>query len=244
MIFNDRRNLTENSTKLNGFSNEYIGFHKRLKQGGNTCYLKGCLTSPLGILANATLMRPNTAKTAVPGGHIARIIRHTVMATPRDWCKLESTLLLAIFFPPLSCTLGPLTVKRVGNPVYLFENHWSQGIKCYFEGRPRPQITWYKRYSNLKTFNHTEIETLQDNGIFKVTTTLHVPGRKEFEGIYSCFGNNSLSSGWSSSKEPEYGIELLFRCKQSLSSPVANNWQFKKGRRQRQRLGQRHKSLL
>ena len=67
------------------------------------------------------------------------------MATLRGWCKLESTLLLAIFFPPLSCTLGPLTVKRVGNPVYLFENHWSQGVKCYFEGRPRPQITWYKR---------------------------------------------------------------------------------------------------
>ena len=244
MIFNDRRSLTENSTKLNGFSNEYIGFDKRLKQGGNTCYLKGCLTSPLGILANATLMRPNTAKTAVPGGHIARIIRHTVMATPRDWCKLESTLLLAIFFPPLSCTLGPLTVKRVGNPVFLYENHWSQGVKCYFEGRPRPQITWYKKGSNLKTFNHTEVETLQDNGIFKVTTTLHVPGRKEFKGIYSCFGNNSLSSGWSSSKEPKYGIDLFFRCEQSLSSPVANNWQFKKGRRQRQRLGQRQKSLL
>ena len=137
-----------------------------------------------------------------------------------------------------------MTVKRPGNPVYLYENHWSQGVQCFFEGRPRPQITWYKHGSNLKTFNHTEVETLQDNGIFKVTTTLHVPGREEFEGIYSCFGNNSLSSGWSSSKEPKYGIELLFRCKQSLSSAVANNWQFKKRRRQRQRLGQRHKSLL
>ena len=138
-----------------------------------------------------------------------------------------------------------MTVERVGNPVYLLENQWNKGIKCYFEGRPRPQITWYKHGSKLKTFNHTEVETLQENGIFKVTTTLHVPGRKEFEGIYSCFGNNSLSSGWSSSKEPEYGIELLFRCKQSLSSAVANNWQFsKKGRRQRQRLRQPHKSLI
>ena len=114
------------------------------------------------------------------------------------------------------------------SPVFLYENHCSQGIKCCFEGRPRPQITWYRHDSNLKTFNHTEVETLQDNGIFKVTTTLQVPGRKEFEGIYSYFGYNSLSSGWSGSKEPEDSIELLFRCKQSLSSPVANNWQFKK----------------
>ena len=125
-----------------------------------------------------------------------------------------------------------MTVKRVGNPVYLYENHWSQGVQCYFEGRPRPQITWYKKYSNLKTFNHTEVETLQDNGIFKVTTTLHVPGREEFGGVYSCFGNNSLSSGWSSSKEPKIGINLFFRCKQSISSAAANNWQFKKRRRQ------------
>ena len=90
----------------------------------------------------------------------------------------------------------------------------SRDVKCVFKGRPRPQITWYRDGSNLKTFNHTEeVEKLQDSGIFKVTTTLHVPGRKEFAGIYRCFGNNSLSSGWSSSKEPEYGIALLFRCK-------------------------------
>ena len=83
-----------------------------------------------------------------------------------------------------------------------------------FKGRPRPQITWYKQGSNLKTFNHTEeVEKLQQEGIFKVTTTLHVPGREEFAGIYNCFGNNSLSSGWSSSKEPQDGIHLLFRCK-------------------------------
>ena len=82
-----------------------------------------------------------------------------------------------------------------------------------FKGRPRPHITWYKYGSNLKTFNHTEVEASQDNGIFQVTTTLHVPGREEFAGIYKCFGNNSLSSGWSSSKEPTDGIELLFRCK-------------------------------
>ena len=106
-----------------------------------------------------------------------------------------------------------MTVQRVGNLVYLYENRWSQGVKCDFEGRPRPQITWYKDGSNMKTFNHTEVETLQDNGIFKVTTTLHVPGRKEFEGIYHCLGNNSLSSGWSISKEPKYGIELVFKCK-------------------------------
>ena len=136
----------------------------------------------------------------------------TVMATPRGWCRLESNL--PFFFLPLSCPLGPLTVTRWGSPVYLDENHMSRYIKCQFKGRPRPQITWYKHGSNLKTFNHTEeVEKLQDSGIFKVTTSLHVPGREEFAGIYRCFGNNSLSSGWSSSKEPNEGIELLFRCK-------------------------------
>ncbi|XP_067021860.1 toll-like receptor 1 [Acropora muricata] len=108
---------------------------------------------------------------------------------------------------------SPLTVTRWSSPVYLIENHMSRYVKCQFKGRPRPQITWYKHGSNLKTFNHTEeVEKLQDNGIFKVTTTLHVPGREEFAGIYKCFGNNSLSSGWSSSKEPNEGIELVFRC--------------------------------
>ncbi|XP_044179199.1 uncharacterized protein LOC114952530 [Acropora millepora] len=108
---------------------------------------------------------------------------------------------------------SPLTVTRWGSPVFLYENHMSRDVKCQFKGRPRPQITWYKQGSNLKTFNHTEeVEKLQHNGIFKVTTTLHVPGREEFAGIYRCFGNNSLSSGWSSSKEPKHGIELLFRC--------------------------------
>ena len=104
-------------------------------------------------------------------------------------------------------------MKRDKRLVFLFENHWSQGVKCSFEGRPRPKITWYKHGSNLKTLNHTEVETLQDNGIFQVNTTLHVPGREEFAGIYHCFGNNSLSSGWSSRKKPEGGIELSYRCK-------------------------------
>ena len=136
----------------------------------------------------------------------------TVMATPRGWCRLKS--ISPFFFLPFSCPLGPLTVTRWGSPVFLFENHTSQGVKCVFKGRPRPQITWYKHGSNLKTFNHTEeVEKLQDSGIFKVTTTLQVPGREEFAGIYRCFGNNSLSSGWSSSKEPNEGMELLFRCK-------------------------------
>ena len=136
-----------------------------------------------------------------------------VLTTPRGWCKLESTLLLAVIFLPLSCPLAPLTVTRCGSPVDLYENQMSRGVKCWFRGRPRPQITWYK-HENLKTFNHTEeVEKLQDSGIFNVTTTLHVPGRKEFAGIYHCFGNNSLISGWSSSKEPESGIELVFRCK-------------------------------
>ena len=140
---------------------------------------------------------------------------NAVMITLRGWCKLEFTLPLAVlFFHHFLCTLGPLTVTRWGSPVYLDENHMSRYVKCLFKGRPRPQITWYKHGSNLKTFNHTEeVKKLQDNGIFKVTTTLHVPGCKECAGIYKCFGNNSLSSGWSSSKEPKEGIELLFRCK-------------------------------
>ncbi|XP_015767116.1 PREDICTED: hemicentin-1-like [Acropora digitifera] len=109
---------------------------------------------------------------------------------------------------------SPLTVTRWGSPAYLHANQMNRNdVKCEFKGRPRPQITWYKDGSHLKTFNHTEeVEKLQDSGIFKVTTTLHVPGREEFAGIYRCFGNNSLSSGWSSSKEPKDGIELLFRC--------------------------------
>ncbi|XP_067021783.1 uncharacterized protein [Acropora muricata] len=108
---------------------------------------------------------------------------------------------------------SPLTVTRWGSPVHLYENQMSRDAKCMFKGRPRPQITWYRHGSNLKTFNHIEeVEKLQDSGIFKITTTLHVPGREEFAGIYNCFGNNSLSSGWSSSKEPKDGIELFFRC--------------------------------
>ena len=182
-------------------------------------HLKGCLNRRLSILAYAMLMTLNEARTAVLGGHIPWVIwplrMRAVMITPRGWCKLESTLPLAVFFSPLSCTLGPLTVRRWGSPAFLYENKMNRkDVKCEFKGRPRPQITWYKDGSNLKTFNHTEeVEKLQDSGIFKVTTTLHVPGREEFAGIYRCFGNNSLSSGWSSSKEPKYGIELLFRCK-------------------------------
>ncbi|KAK2561257.1 Toll-like receptor 6 [Acropora cervicornis] len=91
---------------------------------------------------------------------------------------------------------SPLTVQRWGSPAYLHANQMNRDdVKCEFKGRPRPQITWYKDGSNLKTFNHTEVEKLQDSGIFEVTTTLHVPGREEFAGIYRCFGNNSLSSG-------------------------------------------------
>ena len=173
------------------------------------------------------LMRPNKTKTAVRGGHFARVIWLCAGARWRPHhvagISLSPPCCKPIFWP-FSCTLGPLTVKRDYPLVFLFENRWSQGVKCYFEGRPRPQITWYKHGSNRKLFNHTEeVETLQVNGIFKVTTTLHVPGRKEFQGTYHCFGNNSLSSGWSSSKEPEEGIKLLLRCKESLSSPVANN---------------------
>ncbi|XP_074623520.1 putative oxidoreductase PXDNL [Acropora palmata] len=107
---------------------------------------------------------------------------------------------------------SPLTVTRSGSPVLLFENHTSQTVKCTFKGRPRPQITWYKDGSSQKTFNHTEVVALLDNGIFQVNTTLHVQHREEFAGVYHCFGNNSLISGWSSSKEPESGIELLFKC--------------------------------
>ena len=99
-------------------------------------------------------------------------------------------------------------------------------MKCYFEGHPRPQITWYKHGSNLKTFNHAVVETLQDNGIFKVITTLDVPGCEA--ATYFCSGNNSLRSGWSSSKKE--GVELLLTCKQYLCSSVGNNWQFKKRR--------------
>ena len=50
------------------------GLKENLSKVETPCHLNGCLNSRLGLLAHAMLMRPNKAKTAVPGGHIARVI--------------------------------------------------------------------------------------------------------------------------------------------------------------------------
>ena len=98
---------------------------------------------------------------------------------------------------PLSCTSGPLTVRRSGSPVELFENHRSQGVHCNFKGRPGPQMTWYKHGSNLKTFNHTEVE-LQDNGLAEYGDGRSTSSREALPAIAMRFIDEyfSLFTAW------------------------------------------------
>ena len=51
-----------------------LDFKENLSKLETPYHLKGCLNTRLSILAYSMLMRPNKAKTTVPGGHIARVI--------------------------------------------------------------------------------------------------------------------------------------------------------------------------
>ena len=115
----------------------------------------------------------------------------------------------------LSYLLGALTVARPGSPKIIYENI-GKNLSCEFEGRPRPFITWYidgkSIMSEFEELSHTELETLQDDGIFKVTSTLYIPGREKFHRLsFTCSGTNNLSSGWSSSARQT--VSVRFKCK-------------------------------
>ena len=111
--------------------------------------------------------------------------------------QLDFSLFFFFFISPLSCISGPLTVRRSGFPVELFENHRSQGVHCNFKGRPRPQITWYKHGSNLKSFNHTEVE-LQDNGMAEYGDGRSTSSREALSAIAMRFIDEyfSLFTAW------------------------------------------------
>ena len=50
------------------------GLKENLSKMETPYHLKDCLNTRLNIFAYARLMRPNKARTTVPGGHIARVI--------------------------------------------------------------------------------------------------------------------------------------------------------------------------
>ncbi|XP_068715542.1 cell adhesion molecule DSCAML1-like isoform X2 [Montipora foliosa] len=113
-----------------------------------------------------------------------------------------------------------LTVARPGSPKIIHENI-GKNLSCEFEGRPRPFITWYVDGKPIKSefeeLGHTELETSQDYGIFKVTSTLYLPGREKFNGLsFTCSGTNSLTSGWSSSANET--ISVRFKCKDVIKA--------------------------
>ena len=60
---------------------------------------------------------------------------------------------------------------------------------------------------------HEEREQSADNDILITSTTLHVPGREEFDGFYMCAANSTLNNGWSTSTNDV--IQVEFECKWS-----------------------------
>ncbi|XP_068691153.1 hemicentin-1-like [Montipora foliosa] len=114
-----------------------------------------------------------------------------------------------------------LTVAKPGSPKIIYENIGTN-LSCEFEGRPRPFITWKidgkSIMSEFEELSHTELETSQDDGIFKVTSTLYIPGREKFDGLsFTCSGTNRLSNGWSSSADET--ISVRFKYASSSSGP-------------------------
>ncbi|XP_068737266.1 uncharacterized protein [Montipora capricornis] len=113
-----------------------------------------------------------------------------------------------------------LTVAKPGSPRIIYENI-GENVSCEFEGRPRPFITWSIGGKSIKSefeeLSHTELETSQDDGIFKVTSTLYIPGRKKFHRLsFTCSGTNNLTSGWSSSARET--IAIRFKCKDVIKA--------------------------
>ncbi|XP_068691161.1 uncharacterized protein [Montipora foliosa] len=114
---------------------------------------------------------------------------------------------------------------RSGSPKYISQN---QGIDifCRFKGRPRPQISWYKGNSptsfkdvepiinESEGLRHEEREQSEDDDTLITTTTLHVPGREEFDGFYMCAANSTLNNSWSTSANV---IEVEFECNEEIS---------------------------
>ena len=129
--------------------------------------------------------------------------------------KTDLFILRAFAQTCVSCLLGALVIaSRSGSPKYIYQN---QGIDiyCNFKGRPRPQITWYKNNKPItnesESLHHKELEKSRDNGILITSSTLHVPGREEFEALYMCAANSRLSNEWSTFEN--FTIEVLFNCK-------------------------------
>lgn len=115
---------------------------------------------------------------------------------------------------------------RSGSPKQISQN---QGIDifCSFKGRPRPQISWYKGNSptsfkdvepiinESEGLRHEEREQSGDNDTLITSTTLHVPGREEFDGFYMCAANSTLNNGWSTSTNDV--IQVEFDCNKETS---------------------------
>ncbi|XP_068737080.1 uncharacterized protein [Montipora capricornis] len=115
--------------------------------------------------------------------------------------------------------------ERSGSPKYISQN---QGIDifCRFKGRPRPQISWYKGNSptsfkdvepiinESEGLRHEEREQSEDDDTLITTTTLHVPGREEFDGFYMCAANSTLNNSWSTSTNDV--IQVKFECSKEI----------------------------
>ena len=109
-----------------------------------------------------------------------------------------------------------MIVSHSGSPKAISHNQ-GVDIHCAFKGRPRPQITWYKDdepiINESESLSHEELEKSGEDGTLITSTTLHVPGREEFDGVYKCAANSRLNNSWSTSKNSK--IQVIFLCKWS-----------------------------
>ena len=84
-------------------------------------------------------------------------------------------------------------------------------LSCEFTGRPRPQIVWDKDNNTIANKAVITEQETQKNDVLITTSTLSIPGRPEFMGLYICSATSRLDSGWLSTKNDS--IEVLFFCK-------------------------------